>query len=215
MLIYIAGRYSGATIQERDANIRAAAEVAMRWWDAGHTVICPHTNAAGFEEHVRLTHQAWYDRTLNLLRRCDGIALVPNWENSVGARTELDYARRHNLFVFMPDDEIPGLHPTEERCPIQCQRYLETVMGMYRLHLKKNRDYSPANLLGTGDVGVAVRLWDKVARYLNLIGFKLTIEKGEFEAVKEPNFESIEDTLIDLGSYAVIARLLRSNEWGK
>lgn len=59
--------------------------------------------------------------------------------------------------------------------------------------LKKNADYGGASF-DLGLNGNMVHLWDKISRFRTLIG----CEK------KEPNFESVEDTLRDIIGYAII-----------
>lgn len=59
--------------------------------------------------------------------------------------------------------------------------------------LKKNQDYGGASF-DLGLNGNMVHLWDKVNRIKSLIG----CDK------KEPNFESVEDTLNDIIGYAII-----------
>jgi hypothetical protein len=86
---------------------------------------------------------------------------------------------------------------------------------MYRTHLDKNVDYSPANILATGSIGLATRIWDKVARFMSLNGFKLNLAKSEFTAPREPKNESIADTLLDLANYGVIGAVLLKEKWGK
>ena len=56
---------------------------------------------------------------------------------------------------------------------------------MYRTHLSKNNDYSPSNILGTGEVGTITRMWDKVARLSNLSGMDIQIRAARFEPVTE------------------------------
>lgn len=106
-------------------------------------------------------------------------------------------------------------HSTEMKCPEQTQAFLEIIERMYQLHLEKNSDYSPLNILGTGEVGSVVRLWDKTCRLMNLSGFRIEGEFKSYEAPKEPKHESLEDTLLDLANYAVIALILRQGKWGK
>jgi hypothetical protein len=104
-------------------------------------------------------------------------------------------------------------HPTEESSPEQCAEFRKIIEQMYQTHLDKNADYSPMNILATGFVGVVTRIWDKVARLMNLTGFD--IRKGTLNAFKEPKNESVEDTLLDLANYAVIALILKRERWGK
>lgn len=210
MLLYIAGKYRG----DVEANIEAAKQVAAECFKVGHDVICPHMNTAKMDEVTDLPDEFWLQTTLNLLMRCDGIVMVPGWEESTGARAEKDYAERVKIPVYYAH-AIPPLHPTEVRCPVQVKAFLESVMTMYRTHLSKNQDYSPMNILGTGELGVAVRLWDKVARLLNLLGFRISAEFIGFDASREPQHESIQDTYLDSANYSVIGSLVRRGVWGK
>ena len=85
----------------------------------------------------------------------------------------------------------------------------------YFIHVDKNKDYSSANILGTGEIGVMVRIWDKVARLMNLMGFRIKICSSKYEEPKLPKNESIEDTLLDLANYANIAFIIRKGDWAK
>jgi hypothetical protein len=70
---------------------------------------------------------------------------------------------------------------------------------------KKHEDYGPMNIAGApgGAMnGLRVRMYDKLARLNNLN------ETGD-----TPNYESIEDTLIDLANYAIIGLLVQRNQW--
>jgi hypothetical protein len=71
--------------------------------------------------------------------------------------------------------------------------------------MKKQADYGPLNIaLAPGGPmnGLRVRMYDKLARLNNLADKSAT-----------PNFESIEDTLIDLANYAIIGLLVQRGQW--
>ena len=71
--------------------------------------------------------------------------------------------------------------------------------------MKKQADYGPLNIaLAPGGPmnGLRVRMYDKLARLNNLADKNAT-----------PNFESIEDTLIDLANYAIIGLLVQRGQW--
>jgi len=71
--------------------------------------------------------------------------------------------------------------------------------------MKKQEDYGPLNIaLAPGGAmnGLRVRMYDKLARLNNMAGKDAT-----------PNFESIEDTLIDLANYAIIGLLVQRGQW--
>jgi hypothetical protein len=69
---------------------------------------------------------------------------------------------------------------------------------------KKHEDYGPMNIAGApgGAMnGLRVRMYDKLARLSHL---------GDNDT---PNYESIEDTLIDLANYAIIGLLVQRGQW--
>ena len=71
--------------------------------------------------------------------------------------------------------------------------------------MRKQEDYGPLNIaLAPGGAmnGLRVRMYDKLARLNNLVDKDAT-----------PNFESIEDTLIDLANYAIIGLLVQRGQW--
>lgn len=70
---------------------------------------------------------------------------------------------------------------------------------------KKHEDYGPMNIAGApgGPMnGLRVRMYDKLARLNNLI------DSGD-----TPNYESLEDTLLDLANYAIIGILVQRGQW--
>lgn len=212
MLLYVAGPYRG----QIDENIGKARTVAIAIWRAGHVALCPHLNTANFEAHApELVQEIYLEGDYAMLARCDGIVMVPGWEGSEGARAELAYARRLQLPEWHYPD-LPAPHPTEKSYPAQCRAFLETVMRMYRLHLDKNADYSPANILATGEIGLVTRLWDKIARLLNLYGFRFRIEAaGTLEPPRQPKHEAVDDTFLDAAVYSIIGLLVRQKAWGR
>lgn len=71
--------------------------------------------------------------------------------------------------------------------------------------VKKHQDYGPMNIAGApgGPMnGLRVRMYDKLARLNNLV------EKGD-----TPNYETIEDTFLDLANYAIIGLLVQRGQW--
>lgn len=212
MLIYVAGKYSTGDVEE---NVALARRVAIELTKLGHAVFTPHLNFYHFEQDLPdRTHDEYLREDENILSRCDGIVMLPGWTESPGANREYDYAEKIGLPIYQYPD-VPDIHPTEVRCPEQAQAFRELTGKMYRTHLDKNADYSPANILGTGEVGLITRLWDKMARLMNLMGFDLKVETSVYRQPKAPKNESVEDTLLDLSVYALIGLLLRWGKWGR
>lgn len=221
MLLYVAGPYSAPSASEREANIKAAGAVAAELWRKGHAVICPHANTSEFvvplgnDDPADLeTYELIMRGDLMMLARCDGLVMLEGWKSSAGARREYDYAMSLNMPIYHVP-ALPDLHITEKRCPAQAQAFAEELGRMYRTHLSKNADYSPANILLTGEVGLATRLWDKIARILNLSGFVLRVEAGGFSQPIQASHESLDDSYRDAAVYALIGLLLRRGQWGR
>ena len=110
----------------------------------------------------------------------------------------------------MAAQDVVDKYPGTTRSFIQIQK------EMYNLFLHKQDDYGPSNI-GLGKaivetdediknslIGLSVRMNDKVSRLVHL-----TMNK------KEPNNETIDDTLIDLANYAVMALIVTKGVWGK
>jgi hypothetical protein len=72
----------------------------------------------------------------------------------------------------------------------------------------KQLDYGPGNINnapGGAMNGILVRMNDKMERLKNLI----------YHTDGEPQNESIDDSLIDIANYAVIAMMVRRGSWPK
>lgn len=216
MLIYVSGPYTENATGTVDEHIENARGIAIRLWTLGHAVICPHLNTAHFEELCDLAWNTYLEGDLNMISRCDALVMTEDWEQSRGARIEHSYAKEIGIPIYYYHKEpLPYPHITEQRCPNQSRAFREVLGKMYRTHLDKNADYSPANILGAGELGLVTRLWDKVARLMNLTGFKIDLHtKVSFEAPRDPKNESIEDTYQDLAVYGIIGLLLRWGKWG-
>lgn len=97
-LVYIAGPYRAPTLWGVKRNIRAAMDAAVLVWRAGLWALCPHANTARMEGVT--TDESFLAGTLEMMRRCDAVLLVPGWRNSAGARAEVEEAGRLQIPVF-------------------------------------------------------------------------------------------------------------------
>lgn len=102
-LIFIAGPYKAATRKGIKANIAHARAAAIRLWKEGYAVICPHMNTALFDGIC--PEETWLQGDLEILKRCDAIYLLDNWESSIGARNELQKAMEWNLEIIYEDTQ--------------------------------------------------------------------------------------------------------------
>lgn len=113
MLIYIAGPYTAETEEGIIANIRAAEEIGKQVLLRGFVPVIPHKNTALWDKDERFKdwgHADWIERVcFPLLRSCDALLLMPNWETSKGAVMEYNYAREHRMLVFHSLQALPGI----------------------------------------------------------------------------------------------------------
>jgi hypothetical protein len=94
-----------------------------------------------------------------------------------------------------------GLQPEE---PFE-KAVAHTFKEAQDILLKKHHDYGPKNIsMAPGGPlnGLRVRMWDKISRLSNLM-----------DRNTAANYESLEDTLIDLGNYALIGVLVLRRQW--
>ena len=104
----------------------------------------------------------------------------------------------------------------EEEYPQMCNSFEAICEEMLELFKKKQADYGPTNI-GMGNrtidtdedvqksmIGLVVRMNDKIQRLMNLI-----LDN------RDPQNESVEDTLIDIANYAVMAKIVIDKDWGK
>lgn len=67
---------------------------------------------------------------------------------------------------------------------------------------KKHSDYGKNNISISGQIGIVVRMMDKLARIQNLLN------KGT-----APENEAMDDSWQDLANYAVIGKLIGNGKW--
>jgi hypothetical protein len=89
-LAYIAGPYRANSEYGVLSNIRKAEQYALKYWQKGYAVICPHKNTALFGGS--LPESAWLEGDLEILRRCDVVVMIPGWRASTGAVQEFTLA---------------------------------------------------------------------------------------------------------------------------
>jgi hypothetical protein len=136
----------------------------------------------------------WKDRTVTVVSRAEP-ARSPETEREAleawqdKARGEYDG----------PEEELADARPSFE----------EIVHALYAeaadLLLRKHRDYGPGNIAGApgGALnGLRVRLYDKLARLNNLL-----------DQDREPEFETLVDTLMDIANYGLIGVLVERGDW--
>jgi len=83
------------------------------------------------------------------------------------------------------------------------QAFAKVNDEVLQMFLKKHQDYGKGNILSIEELGIAMRIMEKAERLKNLL-----IKQGE-----SPANESIEETWVDIATYAVIAILFRRGQF--
>lgn len=97
-VVYIAGPFRAATAYEIELNVRVAEARALEVWRLGAAAICPHANTRFF--HGAAPDELWLSGDLELLRRCDALITCRGYENSSGAKAEIEFARANGIPIF-------------------------------------------------------------------------------------------------------------------
>ncbi len=111
MKIYVAGPYTGKTIEEIEENVRRAMEAGLKIWKKGHFPYIPHlthwpdilSRELGIEmdwaDYMRW-HAPWVDE-------CDALFLLGE---SKGALLELQRASSQKKLIFKRLEDIPTVN---------------------------------------------------------------------------------------------------------
>lgn len=86
----------------------------------------------------------------------------------------------------------------------------------FSLLVEKQRRYGNSNIEQLGLYGVIGRIsFDKISRALKFMNGKVVAGKVELDALDDATDESLEDTLLDIANYALIAIALKRGVWGR
>jgi nucleoside 2-deoxyribosyltransferase len=107
-LLYVAGPVRNASIWERHQNILRGEQVAVELWKMGFAVHCPHKNTEFVDGTVSDDQIIAAD--LEIISRCDGIVIIPNWVASIGTMKERKFAYEQRIPVFYWERELDRLH---------------------------------------------------------------------------------------------------------
>lgn len=105
-------------------------------------------------------------------------------------------------------------HELEKVYPEQCTEFKKIVDGMYQLFLDKGREYSPNNIKAIGILGCFFRLFEKVIRSLNLLGWD-AFEGKPKDTIADAKYGRVDQEALDIANIAVIILIMLRGKWGK
>lgn len=106
-VIYVAGPYrSKLGMYYVERNIRKAADAALYVWRNGGVAHCPHMNTKFFDGAFGLKANIWIKGDLEIVRRCDAIWLIKDWENSKGAYREYKQALKYRISILFSRRDV-------------------------------------------------------------------------------------------------------------
>ena len=89
---------------------------------------------------------------------------------------------------------------------------VRAAMECVQLFDTKQQDYGSNNISSSGELGIAVRLQDKVSRMRHILLKELGQQERSAQVFKT-NHEALEDSFKDAANYALIGLLLRRKRW--
>lgn len=107
--VFVSGKYTGETHSDVAQNVALAQEYAQAIMLRGHNVFCPHTMTAHWEESASdIAYSEYICMCKNYIDVwADTIFMLPGSDDSIGASTELEYARQCNVVVYREIEEVP------------------------------------------------------------------------------------------------------------
>ena len=107
VVAYIAGPYNGNI----ERNIRKAEEVSIELIKKGYSVITPHKNTAHYEKYEgdELNLNTWMEMDFNIIKRCDVVFVMENWEGSMGVAQEIQFAKENGITVIFLNETVMRL----------------------------------------------------------------------------------------------------------
>lgn len=98
---------------------------------------------------------------------------------------------------------MKGLMATSKKNPKYLdEAFAQVTEELLAMFLKKHRDYGKGNILAVKELGIALRINEKIERLKNLL-----------ISSQDPANESIDETWTDIAVYAVIAKLYRKGQF--
>ena len=112
-------------------------------------------------------------------------------------------------------DKLDAISFITEKYPETTKMFQDMQFEQWELFCKKQKDYGPKNI----SVGSNLETEEEVKLALTGLWFRMNDKMQRFQQIvinnQEPENESLMDTFMDIGNYAIIAQLVKEKVWGK
>jgi len=107
--IYVAGAMSADNILDVLGNISEGIKFGAKLLERGYASFVPHFDVffrlqQGRDYNIPMKY--YYDYTMEWLKVSEAVVVVPDWENSVGTKNEIQMAIKLGLPVFYSIEEL-------------------------------------------------------------------------------------------------------------
>lgn len=97
MKVYIAGKITGLNRASAELKFQSAAGgLARKGHDEFYPTVRPDYESISYEDYMHICFA--------MIDICDSICLLDNWQNSEGARMELEYVKDHGKRILFEDE---------------------------------------------------------------------------------------------------------------
>lgn len=111
LVVYVSGKYTTGDVE---ANIAAARNTAIDIWNGGYVALCPHLNMQHFDRDSKCEYEEFMKGSLVLLDKSGAIFMLEGWEDSPGAKIELEHAISHRIAVVFNMEQLDALYEVVE-----------------------------------------------------------------------------------------------------
>lgn len=96
-LLYTAGPITPNVMGDTPEFVSVAQLIATALRKLGWAVVCPHMNSLTIDGG---TLDDYLKEDFRIIRGCDAVVLLPNWQHSNGSKAEIDFASKRGIPVF-------------------------------------------------------------------------------------------------------------------
>ena len=101
-IVYIAGSFRGANSWEIHNNVLKAERAVVDLIGKGYAPICPHKMGENLQGLY--SDETYLEICFELLRKCDVLYMLRDWQDSEGSRAEFSLATELGIEIIFEED---------------------------------------------------------------------------------------------------------------